>query len=50
MDAKAQEIRTYLGLPVPRPKVAFFELSSCEGCQLQIVNLSLIHISEPTRH
>ena len=30
--------RTYLGIPVPRPKVAFFELSSCEGCQLQLVN------------
>jgi coenzyme F420-reducing hydrogenase gamma subunit len=30
--------RTYLGVPAPRPKVAFFELTSCEGCQLQIVN------------
>lgn len=30
--------RKYLGLPVPRPKVAFFELSSCEGCQLQLLN------------
>lgn len=30
--------RTYLGIPVQKPKVAFFELSSCEGCQLQIVN------------
>jgi len=30
--------RTYLGIPVSKPKVAFFELSSCEGCQLQIVN------------
>ena len=38
MDAKANDTRTYLGLPVPRPKVAFFELSSCEGCQLQLVN------------
>jgi sulfhydrogenase subunit delta len=38
MDAKAGKTRTYLGLPVPRPKVAFFELSSCEGCQLQLVN------------
>lgn len=28
----------YLGVPLGRPKVAFFELSSCEGCQLQIVN------------
>ena len=30
--------RHYLGVPVARPKVAFFELSSCEGCQLQILN------------
>jgi sulfhydrogenase subunit delta len=30
--------RTYLGIPLYRPKVAFFELSSCEGCQLQLVN------------
>ena len=30
--------RQYLGVPVPRPKVAFFELSSCEGCQLQLLN------------
>lgn len=34
----AQTVRTYLGVPLYRPKVAFFELSSCEGCQLQIVN------------
>ncbi len=25
-------------MPYPRPRVAFFELSSCEGCQLQLVN------------
>jgi len=44
--------RTYLGITVERPNVAFFELSSCEGCQLQIVNneaslldfLSLVNI------
>ena len=30
--------RTYLSVPLTRPKVAFFELSSCEGCQLQILN------------
>lgn len=30
--------KTYLGVPVSRPKVAFFELSSCEGCQLQLLN------------
>jgi len=29
---------SYLGIPLVRPRVAFFELSSCEGCQLQIVN------------
>ncbi len=35
----------YLGVPVRRPRVAFFELSSCEGCQLQIMNneASLLH-------
>lgn len=30
--------RSYLGVPVPRPRVAFFELTSCEGCQLQLLN------------
>ena len=30
--------RTFLGLPLIRPKVAFFELTSCEGCQLQLLN------------
>jgi coenzyme F420-reducing hydrogenase gamma subunit len=30
--------KSYLGVPVRRPKVAFFELSSCEGCQLQLLN------------
>ncbi len=34
----AGEQRTYLGVPAPRPKVAFFELTSCEGCQLQLLN------------
>lgn len=38
MSPSSPIARTYLGLPIPRPKVAFFELSSCEGCQLQIVN------------
>ena len=37
MNAPTNE-RNYMGVPVPKPKVAFFELSSCEGCQLQIVN------------
>ncbi|MFP3983315.1 MAG: NADH:ubiquinone oxidoreductase [Desulfurivibrionaceae bacterium] len=30
--------RSYLGIPIPRPKAAFFEFTSCEGCQLQILN------------
>ncbi len=30
--------QTFLGVNVPKPRVAFFELSSCEGCQLQILN------------
>ncbi len=30
--------KKYLGVAVPRPKVGFFELSSCEGCQLQLLN------------
>lgn len=38
MDARKVDTRTYLGLPLIKPKVAFFELSSCEGCQLQILN------------
>jgi coenzyme F420-reducing hydrogenase gamma subunit len=33
-----KEERKYLGVAVPRPKVGFFELSSCEGCQLQLFN------------
>jgi len=38
MDASNTQNRTYLGIPIARPRVGFFELSSCEGCQLQIVN------------
>lgn len=30
--------RTYLGVPVSPPRVGFFELTSCEGCQLQLLN------------
>ncbi len=30
--------RTYLGIPAPPLRAAFFELSSCEGCQLQLLN------------
>lgn len=29
---------SYLGVPVCRPRVGFFELTSCEGCQLQLLN------------
>lgn len=32
------QAKTFLGVPVRRPKVGFFELSSCEGCQLQLLN------------
>lgn len=28
----------YLGVEVIKPRVAFFDFTSCEGCQLQIVN------------
>ncbi len=30
--------RTFLGVPIVKPKVGFFDLSSCEGCQLQMLN------------
>ncbi|WP_163338589.1 NADH:ubiquinone oxidoreductase [Desulfopila sp. IMCC35008] len=29
---------TYLEVSVSRPRVGFFELASCEGCQLQLLN------------
>lgn len=29
---------SYLGVDLPRPRVALYEFTSCEGCQLQIVN------------
>jgi sulfhydrogenase subunit delta len=35
---KEEEERTYLGVPLYKPRVAFFDFSSCEGCQLQIIN------------
>jgi len=38
MEPQRSASRSYLGMPITRPKVAFFELSSCEGCQLQIIN------------
>ncbi|MDX1664505.1 MAG: hypothetical protein R3272_11985 [Candidatus Promineifilaceae bacterium] len=28
----------YLGVPIEKPKVAFFGFTGCEGCQLQIAN------------
>lgn len=28
----------YLGIDIPKPKVAFFDFTCCEGCQLQIAN------------
>lgn len=32
------EKKAYLGIPLHRPRVAFFDFTSCEGCQLQMVN------------
>ncbi|MDH4027955.1 MAG: NADH:ubiquinone oxidoreductase [Nitrospirota bacterium] len=31
-------VNTYLSVPIHRPRVAFFEFTACEGCQLQILN------------
>lgn len=33
-----KDARSYLGVEIKRPRVAFFDFSSCEGCQLQILN------------
>lgn len=33
-----QQTRTYLGNIIPKPRIAFFEFTSCEGCQLQLLN------------
>lgn len=30
--------KIYLGVPLCKPKVAFFDFTSCEGCQLQVLN------------
>lgn len=30
--------RSYLGVPLIKPKVGFFDFTGCQGCQLQIVN------------
>jgi len=30
--------RSYLGVPLLKPRVAFFDFTSCEGCQLQLLN------------
>jgi len=32
------EKRTYLGVEVAKPRVAFFDFTACEGCQLQLLN------------
>ncbi len=29
----------YLGMEITRPKIAIFDFTSCEGCELQLVNL-----------
>ena len=36
--AEKGAVRAYLGVPLYRPRVAFFDFSSCEGCQLQLLN------------
>ncbi len=33
-----EEGLSYLGVPLAKPRVAFFEFTACEGCQLQILN------------
>jgi sulfhydrogenase subunit delta len=38
MKSGENNSRTYLGVPVNKPAAAFFDFSSCEGCQLQIIN------------
>jgi coenzyme F420-reducing hydrogenase gamma subunit len=46
--------RQWLGVPLRRPRVAFFEFTSCEGCQLQVLNhegtlldfLSLVEVAD----
>jgi coenzyme F420-reducing hydrogenase gamma subunit len=35
---ESREQRTYLGVPLNKPRVALFDFSSCEGCQLQMIN------------
>jgi coenzyme F420-reducing hydrogenase gamma subunit len=30
--------RSYLGVPLKKPRVGFFDFTACEGCQLQILN------------
>lgn len=38
MTADRGRPAAYLSVPVVRPRAAFFEFTSCEGCQLQILN------------
>lgn len=32
------ETRAYLGVPLTKPRVAFFDFTGCQGCQLQVIN------------
>ncbi len=34
----ASEERSYLGVPLYKPTVGVFDFTSCEGCQLQLIN------------
>jgi len=36
--ANGKKTKSWLSVPLHRPRVAFFELTSCEGCQLQVLN------------
>jgi coenzyme F420-reducing hydrogenase gamma subunit len=38
MKMEESNARTYLGVPLEKPRVAFFGFTGCEGCQLQIAN------------
>jgi len=52
--ADGKSAKSWLGAPLRRPRVAFFELTSCEGCQLQVLNhegtlldfLSLVEVAD----
>lgn len=38
MAESASDQKNFLGISLSRPRTAFFEFSSCEGCQLQLLN------------